>query len=298
MTPPASEPEKRRSWAYGAAAALGAALFVGAGYSVAVLQLKWRDESPTLQETQISAATAERAPVSVARVPAPGPAAAAPTLAPEEPFADDELAVGEGTAEPATRHKSPTGARMHAARARGAASTPLEAAQRDGEGSAQPEASAPPEPASSLAIEPQRERPSPRLIITPLPDLPEPQAAPANSTAAEPSAAGPQPAAEPGTEPTAAAPQPDENLPDQPSREEVQQRLLAMRDKLVPCAGDQHGTSYANVTIHGNGRVAHSTIEGAFARSPAGSCMARALRTATFPRFSGPQLTVRYPYVF
>lgn len=149
--------------------------------------------------------------------------------------------------------------------------------------------------------------PAPRLIITPLPDLPEP-AAPEPSSAAVSSTqdtAPEPPASKPSSEPAPApAPEsstpaaPQENLPAQLSRDDVQQQLLNMRDKLAACAGTQHGTSYANVTINGNGRVSYSTIDGAFAGTPAGSCMARTLRSASFARFSGPQMTVRYPYVF
>jgi hypothetical protein len=91
---------------------------------------------------------------------------------------------------------------------------------------------------------------------------------------------------------------PAENLPEQPTRSDVQKGLEGVRSMLASCAGGQHGTSYANVTIEGSGRVSYSTIEGAFAGTPAGSCMARALRTSDFPKFSGAALKVRYPFVF
>ena len=299
---PTQAPGKRRYWGY-AFAAIGAACFVGAGYSVAVLQLSWRDEQATPQ-THVSAATEARTPVSVARVQAPAPAV------PEATDGRLPTDAARDAAEPqrAARARAARNPSSRAARNAAQSETSARSAPVQAEAAPQPEPSAPPdpvgdepapsaqtrEPAAASAAE------SPRLIITPLPDLPEPEAAPAEP-APQPSAAvnaEPQPQAAANAEPGSAPQPPVEALPEQPSRDDVQQRLLGMRDKLASCAGDQHGTSYANVTINGNGRVSHSTIEGAFAGTPAGSCMARTLRSASFPRFTGPQFTVRYPYVF
>jgi hypothetical protein len=71
-----------------------------------------------------------------------------------------------------------------------------------------------------------------------------------------------------------------------------------MHSQLAKCVQDKHGTTFANVTIQGSGLVSYSLIEGAFAGTEAGSCMARALRTATFPEFAGPPFKVRYPLRF
>jgi hypothetical protein len=84
----------------------------------------------------------------------------------------------------------------------------------------------------------------------------------------------------------------------QPTREQVRDAMLAMHPQLVACAGNKHGTSHANVTIQGNGRVSYSLIDGAFAGTQAGSCMARTLRATTFPSFAGPPFKVRYPLAF
>lgn len=91
---------------------------------------------------------------------------------------------------------------------------------------------------------------------------------------------------------------PAENLPEQPTRGDVQKGLEGVRSVLASCAAGQHGTTYANVTIMGSGHVTYSTVEGAFSGTPAGSCMARALRSSDFPKFSGAPLKVRYPFVF
>jgi hypothetical protein len=82
----------------------------------------------------------------------------------------------------------------------------------------------------------------------------------------------------------------------QPSRAEIQGVIESARNALQACAGNQHGTFTARVTITGAGRVAEATIEGAFAGSPQGSCMARSLRGVVFPRFSSPSLQVSYPF--
>jgi hypothetical protein len=80
------------------------------------------------------------------------------------------------------------------------------------------------------------------------------------------------------------------------SRTQVQNSLESVRSQLQSCAAGVHGRTTANVTISGAGRVTYATIEGAFAGTPQGSCMARALRGAQFPQFASPQLRVRYPF--
>jgi hypothetical protein len=82
----------------------------------------------------------------------------------------------------------------------------------------------------------------------------------------------------------------------QPSREQIKLGLDGVRAALQSCAASLHGTATAHVTIASTGRVASATIEGAFAGNAEGSCMARALRNAVFPRFSAPNLQVTYPF--
>jgi hypothetical protein len=53
----------------------------------------------------------------------------------------------------------------------------------------------------------------------------------------------------------------------------------------------------ARVGIAGTGRVTRALIQGDFAGTPEGSCMARALRAATVPPFSGAVFQVQYPFV-
>ena len=93
-------------------------------------------------------------------------------------------------------------------------------------------------------------------------------------------------------------PAPAATLPEQPSRTEVQTSIEQIRPALTSCAAGAHGTVFANLTVAGSGRVTYSVVEGEFTAGAVGTCMARALRAATFPQFSGPTFKVRYPFVF
>jgi hypothetical protein len=112
----------------------------------------------------------------------------------------------------------------------------------------------------------------------------------------EPSATSPESGADvaPGARASA---EPAENLPELPSRDDIKRSFEALRPALEACSAAAHGTTFANVTISGDGHVSYSTIEGAFVGSPQGSCMARALRSASFPRFATASLKVRFPFV-
>lgn len=85
-------------------------------------------------------------------------------------------------------------------------------------------------------------------------------------------------------------------LPAQPSRDQIKTAIEGARAAVQACAGASHGLTTAHITILGSGRVSATNIEGAFAGTPQGSCMARALRGATFPRFSASSLQVTYPF--
>jgi hypothetical protein len=45
-----------------------------------------------------------------------------------------------------------------------------------------------------------------------------------------------------------------------------------------------------------NGHVSNASVTGQFAGTPVGSCIARAVRGATFPRFANPTFTFSYPF--
>lgn len=89
------------------------------------------------------------------------------------------------------------------------------------------------------------------------------------------------------------------DMPETPSRQDVQSALLAVRSGVQACMG-RGGRVPVRVTVSGRtGRVMTATVQDAyFARQPTGGCIARAVRQARFPRFSQERLVVVYPYEF
>jgi hypothetical protein len=87
-------------------------------------------------------------------------------------------------------------------------------------------------------------------------------------------------------------------LPDLPSREDVAAGFQTVHEQLVRCAAGKHGIAKLDVTIAGTGRISHAVVDGAFAGTPEGSCMARAVRAARFPQFGQRHIKVSYPISF
>jgi hypothetical protein len=82
-----------------------------------------------------------------------------------------------------------------------------------------------------------------------------------------------------------------------PSRQEVSQAMSDVLPDVRRCAGGRSGVVTADVTVRGNGLVSRARIRGApFARTPAGRCMERAIRSARFPRFRKSVFRVTYPF--
>lgn len=108
---------------------------------------------------------------------------------------------------------------------------------------------------------------------------------------AAPDAPGPSVPAE-ASEPEASP----EELPEHPSREAVQHTMTALLPAIRECAAGQSGALQVEVTVGSSGRVRNALVTGAFAGTPEGSCMARTVRGARFPRFGQESFTVRYPF--
>jgi hypothetical protein len=55
----------------------------------------------------------------------------------------------------------------------------------------------------------------------------------------------------------------------------------------------------ANValTIGNSGHVSSASVTGTFAGTPTGECVAKAVKSASFPRFKGAAQTINYPYM-
>lgn len=99
------------------------------------------------------------------------------------------------------------------------------------------------------------------------------------------------------TKKAAPAPAPASNLPEQPSRDDVMNALRSVDDAVKACGGGQHGVAMAAITVAGNtGRVSSVNVSGQFQGTPVGSCVARAVRAAKFPKFSRPDFKVNFPF--
>lgn len=85
-------------------------------------------------------------------------------------------------------------------------------------------------------------------------------------------------------------------LPATPDRSTIQTILEGRADAVSACAAGAHGLADVDVVIAGSGRVTTATVNGTFAGTPVGSCIARAVRAATFPPFAQPRFEVTYPY--
>lgn len=110
--------------------------------------------------------------------------------------------------------------------------------------------------------------------------------------------AEPQPeAAEPVAELAPPAP-PAPVLPDNLSRTQVKNGLDSVRAKVLACAHGTYGKILADVTISAPGQVSSVVIEGTFTGTKAAACMVEKISNAKFAAFSGPDISVRYPYSF
>ena len=111
------------------------------------------------------------------------------------------------------------------------------------------------------------------------------------------SALGGSKAPAPGARAEAPAAPARSNLPAQPSRGDVSSAMGAVTPAVRACGGGQTGTASIRIVFAGSGRVTTASVTSPpFAGTPAGSCMARAVRGARVPPFSNPSLTVTFPF--
>lgn len=117
------------------------------------------------------------------------------------------------------------------------------------------------------------------------------EAQPTESTPSPP----PTPTPTPEVARPAPTPEPVLDLPAQPSREQVQAALDAVRSNVAACT-ESTGQVVVRVTVSGRGRVTTAVVQGGQFAGPEGSCIARAVRTARFPQFSERRFVVQYPF--
>jgi hypothetical protein len=216
------------------------------------------------------------------------PRVAVAPIAPASPAKPADLAPPEPTAAEAR----PSSTVAPAAKLDG----PAHSATSVGRAAAIPSAVTPTVPTRPALAVLASELPAPHGVAAAVAVAPTTRAVPV-AAEADPTAAVEPPASASTTDPSARIAASDESgaLPEAPARADIVAGFEQIRDDLVKCAGGKHGIVDIDATIANSGRVAHALIDGAFKGTPEGSCIARAVRTAHFPRFSQASLKVDYP---
>ena len=282
--PPAEARPKRASrgstWVAGVAVVLGAAGLVAAGYSAAYIQqLLHQQRTPMLLSaaTHDVSASAGREPV----VPSAEPVARSAGLLAPTPLDAAASPVGESASAAPSANQGRAASRPRSASSRVKRRNAHERHSTQSESESKPAATT----NSSAVPAPEHERMHSQDTSE---DTAEEQAQAPVITVTRLAT----------TIASASPPSSGVLLQPRPSRDAVRDTMLGARAMLAECAGAAHGTSYANLTIQADGRVTYSLVDGAFAGTPEGSCMAKALRKLSFPHFSGPPFKVRFPLVF
>jgi hypothetical protein len=79
-------------------------------------------------------------------------------------------------------------------------------------------------------------------------------------------------------------------------RMQVIEAMNALTPQLRACVGEQHGVADVTLTVRAAGVVSHALVEGPFAGSSQGTCIARALRSAKLPASPFAVSHVEYPF--
>ena len=74
--------------------------------------------------------------------------------------------------------------------------------------------------------------------------------------------------------------------------------MKAAMPALNQCTAGRKGSVSAQLTVRGTGQVSYALIQGSFAGTREGSCLAKALRDVRFPAFSESSLRLTYPLQF
>jgi hypothetical protein len=92
----------------------------------------------------------------------------------------------------------------------------------------------------------------------------------------------------------------DENLPDQLKPSDIQKGMAGIKSRVQNCYAQYNVPGMVNVTvtIKGSGRVSSAQVTGKFAGTPTGTCVAAAVKGASFPRFKGAEMSgIDYPFM-
>jgi hypothetical protein len=85
------------------------------------------------------------------------------------------------------------------------------------------------------------------------------------------------------------------NLPDKPTRDDVLSAMNGVKDAVKACAKGAGGVAIANITVAGkSGRVTNVEVSGI--TGDVGSCVAKCVRKASFPKFKADDFQVKFPF--
>lgn len=72
--------------------------------------------------------------------------------------------------------------------------------------------------------------------------------------------------------------------------------MNGVRGTVTACGQGMTGTATVAITFASSGRVTTANVSPPFAGTPAGSCIARAVRSASVPSFTRATFTVNFPF--
>ncbi|HET6340210.1 MAG TPA: hypothetical protein VFG30_43670, partial [Polyangiales bacterium] len=83
--------------------------------------------------------------------------------------------------------------------------------------------------------------------------------------------------------------------PEKPSRDDVLNAMNGVKGAVSACANGQTGVAFANITVAGKtGRVSNVEVTGM--TGEVGSCIARSVRKANFPKFKSDNFQIKFPF--
>jgi predicted Zn finger-like uncharacterized protein len=90
-----------------------------------------------------------------------------------------------------------------------------------------------------------------------------------------------------------------EDLPDQLDKAAIVGGMSKVKGKVAACYDQYKVPGMANVavTIAKSGTVSSASVSGAFAGTPTGACVEKAVKSATFPKFKGAAQSINYPFI-
>jgi len=91
----------------------------------------------------------------------------------------------------------------------------------------------------------------------------------------------------------------DSNLPEQLGKNDIVAGMSKVKAKVADCYVQYKVPGMANVgvTIAKNGHVSSASVSGSFAGTPTGSCVEKAVKSATFAPVKGSPTTINYPFM-